>query len=191
MIPVCVASQTAASQSCFPEARINRDQAAIAGSDVNLTLPNRDPAVGARGIGTVDGLVQTNLGIKLPKQFSGRGINCVDDRQWRAHICHAIYDDRFRDNAHSAVDVQKPRQSQVADILIGDLFQRTEMLLVESAAVERPIISFGRFGSYPGFVHIAGFRWAVLRGPSRNRYCESQTQSRETKNSPCLHIAHL
>lgn len=106
----------------FSRSRINRDPAAIPRAHVDHSIPHRHAAIGSRGIGTIDGQVQPNLGIKPPQQLSRSRIHGIHHRQRGAHISDAIDDNRFGNDAHATVNVQKPGQAKAADILVGDLF---------------------------------------------------------------------
>ena len=173
---------------------IDGAQAAIAGADVNLSVPDCHAAVGARGIGAVQSLIQPDLGIVFPEQFSRDGVDGINFRKWSADVNDAVDDDWFGNHAHCAVVIEIPSQTQVRDIGSVDLLERAEMFRIVGEAVHQPVDSRGCVGGDPLIIHITGFSRegrGRLREMQRESSSHRENHHRETQNSPCLHVRHL
>ena len=57
---------------------IDGDESAIARADVHFAVPDGHAAVGARGIGPIQRLIEANLRIVLPAEFSRSGVDCIN-----------------------------------------------------------------------------------------------------------------
>src|SRR5439155_23571230 len=87
----------------FRACSIDGYQAAVTGAHVHFAVPNGHAAIDTRGIRTVDGLVQANLRIEFPQQFSRGSLHRIDFRKRRADVNHSIHNDRLRYDAHGAL----------------------------------------------------------------------------------------
>ena len=172
----------------FRGCSIDGYQAAVAGADVHFAVPNGHAAIDARGIGTIDGLVQANLRIEFPQQFSRGSLHRIDFRKRRADINHSIHNDRLRYDAHGAFNVQRPGQTQPSDIFVGDLLQRAEMAGVKSAAVEKPVVPSGGVGHDTRLVHVPGLRFVVRGRAKRNSHPDRDNDEGQTENAPWIHV---
>ena len=65
-----------------------------------------------------------------------------------AHIRDAVNDDRLRNDAHPAVNIEVPCQAQPGDILIVDLLERAEVLRLEVPPIDQPVCSSVRFRNH-------------------------------------------
>src|SRR5260221_4546747 len=95
----------------FSGSGIYGDEAAIAGTDENFSVPDSNTAVRACGVRAIDGHVQTNAGIEFPKQLSVGSIDRVNFGLRSVVVSDTVDGDRFGDNAHGAVNVQIPRET--------------------------------------------------------------------------------
>ena len=138
-MPVCVGSQTSDSQTCVPVAASMATSAAVTRPDEDFAFPHRHARIRARRVRTVERLIQPHLRIKLPDQFPGGRLQGVHLRLRRADVGDSVDDDRLGNDAHTAVDLHVPREPHSGNVLVVDLFQRTEMMGFEVTPIEEPV----------------------------------------------------
>src|SRR5207249_9442718 len=95
--------------------------------------------------------------------------------------------DRLGYDAHGAVNIKRPRQTQAADILVSDLLQWAEMAGVKGTPIEQPVVPSGGVGRDTRLVHVAGLRFVVRRRPKRNGNCGRRNDKCQTENAPWIH----
>ena len=107
--------------------RVNGNQAAIARADVDFAVPNGHASVRSRRVRAVQSLVQANLRIVFPEEFSGASFDSIDFRKWGTDVNHAVHHDGFGDHAHQPIVIEVPSQTQVRDVRGVDLLEWAEM----------------------------------------------------------------
>ncbi len=109
----------------------------IAGCYENLVVVNRDAAHGGRGgIGAV---------AILPDQLAGLRVQCLQHHAGVVHVQHAVVHDRrgLVAVARALLHGPTPHQTQVVDVLRGDLVQRAVIGGLVVVANHQPVGGIG------------------------------------------------
>ena len=121
--------------------RIERDQPAVEGADVDLARPDGDAAVDhvAASLGAVR---SGDLRIELPQELAGPGVEGEHVAPGARRVHHAVDHDRRGLHAArgSARDVVRPRETELAHVGRRDLRQRAEALLPIRPSVAQPVL---------------------------------------------------
>ena len=122
--------------------RVERDQPAVEGGDVDLAVPSGEPARDDVAASHPPEL-RRHLRIEAPQHLAVRRVIGGDDVP-RLHVVeHAADLQRARFHPPLGLDVGVPGEAEPADGLVVDLVQRAEPLLVERAADHRPVDRLG------------------------------------------------
>ena len=147
VIPVWLPSHTGDSQACCPDAAsiATRRQSPVP----TYTLPAQTASPRFERADQEFRIRSSRtLGSNFHSTFPESSIDRVHARLRHADVDHAVHHDRLRRQPHRALDVGGPGQAQLSDVLVGDLLQRTEMLLVESAPAHQPVGAGGFLGDH-------------------------------------------
>ena len=166
---------------------IDGNQAAVACAHINFSIPDGHASISARRVRAVQRLVEPDLGIVLPEEFSRGCFHGVNLGERGADVNNAIHNNRLGDNAHCAVIIQIPGEAQIAGVLIVNLFERAEMFRIVGAAVHQPVVPGGGIGHDARLVHVAGLRRAIRRRAQRNGNSDRDNDQCQTQNAPCFH----
>src|SRR5439155_15808359 len=162
---------------------------------INFPVPYRHATIGARGIGAVQSLIQTDLRVVLPEEFSRGSFHGIDLRKGRADINDAVDDDGFGDHDHRAVVIEIPSETDIGDVRRINLLERAEMFRIIGSSVHQPVDSRDGISGEALVVHIAGLYRSGSRGRLREMQGESHSDREKdktkTQDSPCLHASNL
>jgi len=117
---------------------IEGHEAAIERGDENFAAPNGNAAIDDVATG-IDGPFGRDLGIVRPEFLAGSGFDGEDFAPRGGEVHDAIYNNGCRLITAVTVEIHVPGESELADVLIVDLLQRTEALLVVGAAIAHPV----------------------------------------------------
>jgi hypothetical protein len=135
--------------------RIDRGQPSVEHTDVDTALVERGAAIDDVTAGDVVVLAM-HFGVVLPQLLAGARVDRVGDAPRSGRIHHAVDDQRRRLEAAVRRGFELPRETELRDIAIVDLIERTESLFVIVAAVRQPIL-VARVGRPQGGIVHRGF----------------------------------
>ena len=149
-------TRIAVDRECFPNefsvGRVERHQPAVQRAHENFPPPDRHAAihhVAAR----VHRPRGRNFRIVRPQPLARRRLHRKDLAPGSREVHHSIDDDGSRLLPASRVQINRPRQPELADILIVDQFQRTEALFVVRPPMAHPVSRLLIRMDQPGFIH--------------------------------------
>ena len=139
----------------FSRAGVDRKQAAIPRAYVHLPIPNRGASVHSRGIRILGAQAERYLRIEPPQPMPRQGVHRVHARKRIGDVDSSVHNHRFRSHPHRTVNVQRPGQSQVVDVLVVDFLQSAEMALAKISAIHHPVSAVRSVRQDSGFVYVA------------------------------------
>jgi hypothetical protein len=132
---------------------IERDQTTIERAYKHALAPGRDSAIHDVAAG-IDRLGTLDLGVEAPQLTPGTRI----EREYFAprgrDVHDAIDHQRRRFLTAGGVEIEIPRQLQIADVALINASERTEALLIVSATVRQPLRMIAGGGANACGIHV-------------------------------------
>ncbi len=120
---------------------VERDQATVLRTGVDLAVPPGDPAHPPANPQVEPGLLG-GARIVLPQLLARHGIDGVDNAEPGGEIEHAINGERLGDGI-ARRQVHRPGQTERGHVALVDLAKRAVVLLAIGSAVARPVVGAG------------------------------------------------